>query len=119
MQYNKNDPSRTNITLFSTHFWSSCLSIELRHLLWNYNNSCYPIFRNYFGFLFIYFRITSFALEVLSDAVMSEWEYLFFIDIDILNKITLWLCAQQNKDTGSWAEIKLWYDRKMVDPVGL
>ena len=65
----------------------------------------------------VVFRITAFALEVLTDAVVTEWEHLFFIDVTIINKMALWLCRQQNAATGSWGEIGRWYDRKMVDPV--
>ena len=49
--------------------------------------------------------------------MVVEWENLFFIDIEILNKMALWLCGQQNVATGSWGEVDRWYDRKMLDPV--
>lgn len=46
--------------------------------------------------------------------VEPEWEHILYIDIDILNKLALWLIKQQNMSTGAFIEADDYiYDNKM------
>ena len=40
--------------------------------------------------------LTAFALETLSDANEADWINEFYVSVDLLNKISLWLTRQQN-----------------------
>ena len=63
-------------------------------------------------------RLTAFALKTLGEARYGEWEQNLFINIELLNKIAQFLCAQQNT-SGAWYPEGPIYDRKYVSIVNI
>ncbi|XP_052062550.1 CD109 antigen-like [Mytilus californianus] len=56
--------------------------------------------------------LTAFVAKTFQDARFGEWEKDMFIPIELLNKIALYLCSQQNNVTGEFMEEKApIYDR--------
>ena len=51
-------------------------------------------------------------MQTLNDAQEKDWELDIFIPTELLNKIMMWLCEQQN-DLGAFIEHSPYYDRKM------
>ena len=60
-----------------------------------------------------YYRVTAYVLRVLTDANEKDWELDFFIEVELLNRMTLWLCKQQDTATGAFVESAPLYDRKL------
>jgi hypothetical protein len=58
------------------------------------------------------FRITSLVLKTLHTAIVSQWMETLYIPVDLLNKMALWLVAQQDNSTGAFIEsADNYYDR--------
>lgn len=77
------------------------------------------IYRNMGIFLImfiVYFRLTAFVAKTLQEARFGEWEKDMFIPIELLNKIAIYLCSQQNNVTGAFEEHEFTpiYDRTYV-----
>lgn len=61
------------------------------------------------------YRLTAFVAKTFQEARFGEWEKDMFIPIELLNKIALYLCSQQNNVTGEFMESKApIYDRTYV-----
>ena len=58
--------------------------------------------------------LTSFVLKTLYDARVEDYDMYLFIPVELLNKITLWICSQQNKTTGAFNMTGNVYDRNMA-----
>lgn len=58
-------------------------------------------------------RLTSYVLRVFNDANEKDWELDFYIEVDLLNRMMLWVCKQQDTATGAFVEHAPAYDRKM------
>ncbi|XP_013420589.1 CD109 antigen isoform X3 [Lingula anatina] len=57
---------------------------------------------------------TAFALQTLGAANDAEWENFLYIPSELLSKIALWVCEQQNKTTGAFNQTsKFVYDWTM------
>lgn len=54
----------------------------------------------------------------LFQAKFGEWEKDFFIPLELINKMVLWLCSQQHNVTGEFNELPgvPVYDRNFVSP---
>ena len=66
---------------------------------------------NYYGCIC---RTTSLAIEFLSQvASQPEWEDTLYVDVNIINMMVLWLCAQQNVTTGAFPRTAYVYDIKL------
>ena len=52
----------------------------------------------YMTTVFFHPRVTSFIGQVLHRALASEWNEELFIEVDLINKITAWVTAQQHDD---------------------
>ena len=52
----------------------------------------------------------------MHEARFGEWERDLFIPLELINKMVVYLCSQQNKTTGAWDPDpqNTIYDRKMV-----
>ena len=60
-------------------------------------------------------RLTSFVAKVMHEARFGEWERDLFIPLELINKMVVFLCSQQNQTTGAWdPDLNTTYDRKMV-----
>ena len=44
----------------------------------------------------------------------GEWERQLFIPVELLNKLTLYICSRQNQTTGAFIPDEHAYDYKMV-----
>ena len=64
--------------------------------------------------------MTSYVLDVLAQAALSEWEKWLFIDSAMLNGLALWIVDNQNSSTGAFPPTHpALYDIKMrVGTVG-
>ena len=62
------------------------------------------------------FRLTAFVAKTLFQAKFGEWEKDFFIPLELINKMVLWLCSQQHNVTGEFNELPgvPVYDRNFV-----
>ena len=58
--------------------------------------------------------MTAFVLRTLQDSHQRDWEYKYYLDTDILNRIGSWLCTTQDTATGIFVEKAPLYDRKML-----
>ena len=64
---------------------------------------------------YVHFRLTAFVAKTLQEARFGEWEKDLFIPIELLNKIALYLCSQQNNVTGEFMDYHSpIYDRNYV-----
>ena len=62
-----------------------------------------------------FFRLTAFAAKTLHLGRFGEWERQLFIPLDLLNRITLYICSRQNETTGAFIpDNEPAYDYKMV-----
>lgn len=60
-------------------------------------------------------RLTAFVAKTLHWARFGEWERQLFIPVELLNKITLYICSRQNWTTGAFIpDDHPAYDYKMV-----
>lgn len=58
--------------------------------------------------------LTAMTIEVLAAGARPEWEYIVYIDPNVLNRLTLWLVKQQNKTSGAFLRTSLVFDLKML-----
>ncbi|XP_048773201.1 CD109 antigen-like [Ostrea edulis] len=49
--------------------------------------------------------LTAFVAKTLFQAKFGEWEKEFFIPLELINKMVLWLCSQQHNVTGEFNEL--------------
>ncbi len=66
-------------------------------------------------FLYVYFRVSSFVGKVLHECLASEWGEDVFIPVEIVNKITMWITAQQHEDGHFEDTAGVEYDRSVQD----
>lgn len=58
-------------------------------------------------------RVTSFICKSLHAAMMSEWNEELYIEVELINKIALWIANQQD-ESGAFIETAgVIYDRNM------
>ncbi|KAK6185943.1 hypothetical protein SNE40_008070 [Patella caerulea] len=57
--------------------------------------------------------LTAFATKTFHSARFGEWERDLFIPIELINRMVLWLCSQQNTTTGAFDPNDIAFDRKM------
>ncbi|KAK3086321.1 hypothetical protein FSP39_016806 [Pinctada imbricata] len=48
--------------------------------------------------------LTAFVAKTLQGAKVGEWEKEFFVPVELLNKIVLWICDNQHNETGEFNE---------------
>ncbi|KAK7114537.1 CD109 antigen-like [Littorina saxatilis] len=60
--------------------------------------------------------LTAFVAKTMHQARFGEWERDLFIPLELINRMVIYLCSQQNKTTGAWDPDlnRPTYDRKMA-----
>ena len=58
--------------------------------------------------------MTGLTLETLAAGSRPEWEARIYIDPGVLEKMSNWLCDQQNNVTGGFVRQSYFFDLKMV-----
>lgn len=100
---------RSEILKANLEFMNSYLQRQMGYIN---SDGSFSMFRDYLTYTPSTW-LTSYVLRVFNDANEKDWELDFYIEVDLLNRMMLWVCKQQDTATGAFVEHAPAYDRKM------